>query len=98
MAAEAPGAPVAAGAAPADAEAGPTRLDLATLYTMRGLFRGSPRMPIPSNLDAQLYVPSGAAGIAMANLAARMCLETTGITVPLATPDTGVAVRDVRTQ
>ena len=43
-----------------DAEgAGSARLDLATIYTMRGLFRGTPRMPIPSNLDGQLYVPRG---------------------------------------
>jgi hypothetical protein len=89
----------AAGAAGGDAEgAGPTRLDLATLYTMRGLFRGSARMPIPSNLDGQLYVPAGAAGIAMANFAARMGLETTGITLPLATPATAAAVRDVRSK
>jgi hypothetical protein len=99
MAAETPATPVAApAAAPADAEAGPARLDLATLYTMRGLFRGTARMPIPSNLDSQLYVPAGKAGIAMANLAARMGLETTGITLPLATPDPGVATRDVRTK
>jgi hypothetical protein len=98
MAAEAPAAPTAAGAAPPDTEAGPQRLDLASLYTMRGLFRGTPRMPIPSNLDSQLYVPAGAAGIAMANLAGRMGLETTGITLPLATPDSSVAVRDVRTK
>jgi hypothetical protein len=99
MAVEQPAAPLAAAAAaPADAEAGPQHLDLATLYTMRGLFRGTARMPIPSNLDSQLYVPAGAAGIAMANLAARMGLETTGITLPLATPDSGVAVKDVRTK
>jgi zinc carboxypeptidase len=97
MATEAATAPAAA-PPPADAEAGPQRLDLATLYTMRGLFRGTPRMPIPSNLDAQLYVPAGTAGIAMANLAARMGLETTGITLPLATPDPGVAPKDVRTK
>ena len=96
----------AAGAAAADAAAaggdaeaaGPARLDLATLYTMRGLFRGTARMPIPSNLDGQLYVPAGAAGIAMANLAARMGVETTGITLPLATPAPAAAVRDVRTK
>lgn len=81
-----------------DAEAGPARLDLATLYTMRGLFRGTARMPIPSNLDGQLYIPEGAAGIAMANLAARMGLETTGITLPLATPVTNATARDVRTK
>ena len=81
----------------ADGEgAGPARLDLATLYTMRGLFRGTPRMPIPSNLDGQLYVPAGAAGIAMANLAARMGLETTGITLPLATPASTATAREVR--
>jgi Zinc carboxypeptidase len=86
-------------AAAGDAEgAGPARLDLATLYTMRGLFRGSARMPIPSNLDGQLYVPPGAAGIAMANVAARMGMETTGITLPLATPATAATVRDVRTK
>ena len=101
-----PAAPPAAGAgAPPDAAAGgdgegagPARLDLATLYTMRGLFRGTARMPIPSNLDGQLYVPAGAAGIAMANLAARMGLETTGITLPLATPASNAAARDVRSK
>ena len=103
-----PPPPPAAGAGPAasdaaapggDAEAaGPARLDLATLYTMRGLFRGTARMPIPSNLDGQLYVPSGAAGIAMANLAARMGVETTGITLPLATPAPAATAREVRTK
>jgi len=93
-----PTPPATGAAAPADPEAGPARLDLATLYTMRGLFRGTARMPIPSNLDSQLYVPAGTPGIAMANLAARMGLETTGITLPLATPDSGVALSDVRTK
>src|SRR5260221_8713205 len=65
---------------------------------MRGLFRGTPRMPVPSNLDSHLYVPAGNAGIAMANLAARMGLETTGITLPLATPATIAAPRDVRSK
>ncbi|HML17434.1 MAG TPA: M14 family zinc carboxypeptidase [Bryobacteraceae bacterium] len=98
--ANAPAAPGAEGAAeaPANAAEGPARLDLAALYTMRGLFRGTPRMPIPQNLDGQLYVPEGRAGIAMANLAARMGLETTGITLPLATPATGAAARDIRTK
>jgi hypothetical protein len=100
---ETPAAPAAGGAAAptmdaAAADAAPQRLDLATLYTMRGLFRGTARMPVPSNLDAQLYVPAGAAGVAMANLAARMGLETTGITLPLAVPAAGVPVRDVRTK
>ncbi len=92
------GAAAPAGGAAADAESGPQRLDLATLFTMRGLFRGTPRMPIPSNLDSQLYVPGGAAGVAMANLAARMGLETTGITLPLAVPAAGVALREVRSK
>ncbi|HLW77000.1 MAG TPA: hypothetical protein VKS01_08435, partial [Bryobacteraceae bacterium] len=74
------------------------RLDLATIYTMRGLFRGSARMPVPSNLDGQLYVPAGAAGIAMANLAARMGMETTGIAIPLATPDPNATAREIRTK
>ena len=82
----------------AAAEATPARLDLATLYTMRGLFRGTPKMPIPSNLDSQLYIPAGKAGTEMANLAARMGLETTGITLPLAKPASGVALREVRTK
>lgn len=93
--------PAASVTTPAEApegENGPARLDLATLYTMRGLFRGMQRMPMPSNLDAQLYVPEGRAGIAMANLAARMGLETTGITLPLATPASAVNVREIRTK
>ena len=90
-----------AGEAPAaegENAAGPARLDLATVYTMRGLFRGTPRMPVPSSLDAQLYVPPGAAGVAMANLAARMGMETTGITLPLATPANEATARQVRTK
>ena len=94
----------AAGAAPAPAAAAPANettpagLDLAALYTMRGLFRGTPRMPLPSTLDSQLYVPAGQPGVAMANLAVRMGMESTGITLPLAVPATGVAARDVRTK
>jgi hypothetical protein len=88
----------ATGAGATDDAAGPARLDLATLYTMRGLFRGTARMPIPSNLDSQLYVPAGTAGVAMANLAARMGIETTGITLPLATPATAAASREIRTK
>ncbi len=76
----------------------PQPLDLATLYTAKGLFKGTPKMPIPSSLDAQLYVPAGAEGIAIANLAARMGLETTGLTLPLAQPVTGVAAKNVHTK
>ena len=100
-----PAAQAAAGAAAeapaadgADGAAGPARLDLAALYTMRGLFRGTPRMPIPSNLDSHLYIPEGEAGIAMANLAARMGMETTGITLPLATPVDAAVAREIRTK
>ncbi|HTS66996.1 MAG TPA: M14 family zinc carboxypeptidase [Candidatus Acidoferrales bacterium] len=88
-------------AAPANAQADatgnpPPRLDLAALYTSRGLFTGSPRMPVPSTLDSHLFVPAGTAGVAMANLAARMGMETTGITLPLASPADKAAPRDVR--
>ena len=103
-------APVNAGAGAAEGPAadapagGPggggaaTRLDLATVYTSRGLFTGTARMPVPSSSDAHLYVPSGAAGIAMANLAARMGLEGTGITLPIASPAADANARQVRTQ
>jgi len=89
-----PGA--AADSAEGQAAGAPTRLDLATLYTSRGLFTGTPRMPVPSSLAARLYLPAGAAGIAMANLAARMGLEATGISLPLAAPAETAAERDVR--
>jgi hypothetical protein len=85
-------------AAEAGAAPGGGRLDLASIYTMRGLFRGTPRMPVPQTLDGHLYVPAGEAGVAMANLAARMGMETTGITLPLATPADAAAERDVRTK
>jgi len=100
-----PAEPVAAAAAAAPASGGgagdpgaPKRLDLATLYSSRGLFNGTARMPLPSTLDARLFVPAGAAGIAMANLAARMGLETIGLTLPLATPAPDAASKDVRAQ
>ena len=88
-------APAAEGAA---AAAPPPRLDLATLFTSRGLFGAAGRIPLPASLNAHLYVPAGAAGTAMANLAARMGLETTGIALPLATPIDKAAPRDVRSQ
>jgi len=92
------GAAAAADATAAPAGGAPTRLDLATLYTSRGLFTGTARMPVPSTLNAHLYVPEGAAGIAMANLAARMGLETTGISLPLATPADAASPAEVRSQ
>jgi hypothetical protein len=76
----------------------PVKLDLATLYTSRGLFTGSARMPIPSLSDAHLYVPAGSEGIAMANLAARMGMEATGITLPIASPAADATPRQVRSQ
>lgn len=99
LAAIAPAAGAGAAAAGADAAGGPPApLDLAALYKPGGLFRGTPRMPVPSTLDSQLIVPAGAAGVAMANLAARMGLETTGITLPLAIPDTSAKPREIRTK
>ena len=68
------------------------QLDLATLYTGKGLFKGSAKMPLPSSFKAHLYVPAGPSGVAEANLAARIGLEGIGITLPLASPaDEGTA-------
>jgi len=69
--ANAAGAGLGAGAAAAGADspgggapAGPTRLDLATLYTTRGLFSaGGGRIPVPAALTGHLFVPAGAAGL-----------------------------------
>jgi hypothetical protein len=85
------------GAEGAGAAAGPTRLDLATLYTSRGLFGPAGRIPVPGSSSARLYVPAGREGIALANLAARMGLETTGITLPIAAPADSATPREVRT-
>jgi hypothetical protein len=71
-------------------------LDLARLYTVKGLLTGSAKKPIPSGTAAKLYVPAGAQGIAMANLAARIGLETVGITLPLATPESGVSQSQIQ--
>lgn len=90
------GADAAAGAGGAAAPA--TKLDLATLFTSKGLFTGTARMPVPSSSDAHLYVPAGPAGIAMANLAARMGMEATGITLPIASAAAEINPRQVRTQ
>ena len=82
------GATAAAGgdATAAGGAAAPARLDLATIYTTRGLFGAAGRIPAPASSNFKLYVPAGEAGIEMANLAARMGLETTGITLPIALP------------
>jgi hypothetical protein len=93
------GAPTTeAGGGPAGTPAAPVRLDLATVYTNRGLFGSAGRIPVPATSNSHLYVPAGAAGIAMANLAARMGLETTGITLPIATAADSATARDVRSQ
>ena len=99
-----PGAPStpeaipAAGAGDEAAATPPQPLDLSLLYTSKGLFKGTPKMSIPSSLDGQLSVPAGAAGIAMANLAARMGLETTGLSLPLAKPSAGELAKDIHTK
>jgi hypothetical protein len=86
----------AAGGA-AGAAANPTRLDLATLYTTHGLFGPAGKIPIPGSWNSHLYVPAGAAGTAMANFAARLGLETTGINLPLASPIGKAVPREVKT-
>lgn len=80
------------------AVAEPHPLDLGQLYTIHGLLGGAANMPIPSATGARLYVPAGAAGVAMANLAARLGLETTGITLPLAFVPNGVSMSGVQSQ
>ncbi len=77
---------------------GPKPLDLGQLYTIKGLLGGSKEMPVPASDDAHLYVPAGKPGIAMANLAARVGLETTGITLPLAYVPTGISPAHVPAQ
>jgi len=88
-----------AGALPSAPEVagGDTRsLDLAALYTTKGLLTGSPKKPIPAGVAAKLYVPAGARGVALANLAARLGLETTGISLPLAFPDPGLTASQIQ--
>ncbi len=88
-----------AGSLPAAPDAGagePRPLDLARLYTVKGLLTGSAKKPIPSGAAARLYVPAGARGVAMANLAARLGLETVGITLPIAFPDAGLTTAQVQ--
>ena len=93
------GGAVRAAALPAMPEAagGERRpLDLARLYTVKGLLTGSAKKPIPSGTMAKLYVSAGAKGVAMANLAARLGLETVGITLPIAFPDSGLTAGQVQ--
>ncbi|HEV2387813.1 MAG TPA: M14 family metallopeptidase [Candidatus Acidoferrales bacterium] len=73
-------------------------LDLGELYTMKGLLGGSAKKMIASSVTARLYVPAGTAGVAMANLAARIGLETTGISLPFAFVPSGVGLGQVPAQ
>jgi hypothetical protein len=92
----------AAAAAPGggaeDDDAGePLLLDLHQLYGIHGLLKGNPKKLVPDSVAAKLYVPEGEAGVQMANLAARMGLETTGITLPIAFPAPGASPVGVTT-
>lgn len=89
----APTPPASAGAVEAESgsEAPPRLLDLHELYGIHGLLNGSEKKLVPDSVTAKLYVPAGEPGIQMANLAARLGLETTGITFPIALPDTGAS-------
>ena len=71
-------------------------LDLASIYTVKGLFKGSPKAPFPAGLKTHLYVPAGADGVAIANFAARLGLEGTGIGLPLASPAEEVKPKKVK--
>ncbi len=89
---------LSAAAAPApDADAEARLLDLKTLYGIKGLLSGTPKKMVPESVATKLYVPAGEPGIAMANLAARLGLETTGISLPIAFPATGVTPAEVQT-
>jgi hypothetical protein len=89
-AAPAAAAPVTGGAGGGEDAAAPRLLDLKDLYGIKGLLNGTPKMLVPDAVPTKLYVPAGEPGVAMANLAARLGLETTGITLPIAFPATGV--------
>jgi len=72
-------------------------LDLGTLYSAKGLFKGSPKMPLPAAFKAHLYVPAGTVGVAMANFAARLGMEGIGISLPLASPAADADEKKVKT-
>jgi hypothetical protein len=80
-----------------DAADGPRLLDLHELYGIHGLLTGNQKKLVPESVAAKLYVPAGEPGIAMANLAARLGLETTGITLPIALPATGASPVQIQT-
>jgi hypothetical protein len=92
-----PASPTAeAGAGGSDAEGAPRLLDLHELFGIHGLLTGNQRNLVPQSVSSKLYVPAGESGVAMANLAARLGLETTGITLPIAIPDVGASPVQVR--
>jgi len=93
-----PSAPPAGGggAGGGDAAGGPRLLDLHELFGIHGLLTGNQKNLVPQSVSSKLYVPAGASGVAMANLAARLGLETIGITLPIAIPDVGASPVQVR--
>ena len=86
-----------AGSRGEDASEAPRLLDLHELFGIHGLLTGNQKKLVPESVSSKLYVPAGEPGIAMANLAARLGLETTGITLPIALPDVGASTVQVRT-
>jgi hypothetical protein len=88
-----PSAPPAGGggAVGGDAAGGPRLLDLHELFGIHGLLTGNQKNLVPESVSSKLYVSAGEAGVAMANLAARLGLETIGITLPIAVPDMGAS-------
>ena len=95
------GRPVPPASTPASPAAAPGEearlLDLRDLYGIKGLLTGTPKKLVPESVAAKLYVPAGEPGTAMANLAARLGLETTGITLPIAFPAIGVTPAQIQT-
>jgi hypothetical protein len=79
-----------------DSAEAPRLLDLHELFGIHGLLTGNQKKLVPESVSSKLYVPAGEPGIAMANLAARLGLETTGITLPIALPDVGASAVQVR--
>lgn len=94
----APGRGAGPGAAAA-AGGGPSGLDLGDLYLAKnGLFASAGKVPVPGAPNSHLYVPAGMAGVAMANLAARMGMESTGMTLPLASPAADANLKHITDQ
>ena len=88
--------PAETGARGGDTTEPPRLLDLHELFGIHGLLTGNQKKLVPESVSSKLYVPAGEPGIAMANLAARLGLETTGITLPIALPDVGASAVQVR--